>query len=251
MAIAYFKAEVIGVGRKLVRLAVERHRGHLKDGSNAMTSRATEGDAPDHEEINLPEDAPAWIVDLVESNSVAEASEAIWNRVVTGGRADGQLARAITVALPVELSCMQNIALMQEFVRRHIVVMGVVADWVFYDCERNPQAHLLHTIRPVVLDGFGSKIMPVIGEDGKPVRCGPDNTVVYRTVTGGRPELAALRKAWCELVNRHLDAANLDVRRINMCSCAYGVIERDQRQRTARVRMAIFERLRAAISRGS
>ncbi|MGK9086603.1 MobA/MobL family protein [Brucella intermedia] len=248
MAIAYFKAEIIEPSCNVIQVAAQRHCTRMYDESNARWFSGIEGDVPKYEGITLPQDAPDWIVGLVERNDVAKASELIWNRIMVAGKAGGPLAREITVALPIEFSCKQNVALVREFVEKYIAVIGVAVDWVFHDGTGTPQARFLHTLRPLTRDGFGSKIFPVRGEDGDPVRCGPNKTVVYRSVTGGTGGLVALRKAWCELLNKHLVAAGLDVH-VDMRFCVDRGVECEQRQRTARSRMANYQRLRSAISR--
>lgn len=98
----------------------------MYDELNGRLTDVVDGVCPDREEITLADSAPDGVSSLVNCNSVFKASELIWNKITMGERANGQLAREITAALPIELSYEQNIALMQDFVRNHIVVMGVV-----------------------------------------------------------------------------------------------------------------------------
>lgn len=207
MAIPHFQGKIIGATRNVVWLAAQRHRARMHDELNGCMTASIDGEPPIHEEIALPENAPRWIVSLVRMNSVTKASETIWNGITMEERANGQLAREITVGLPIELSREQNIALMQDFVRTHIVTMGVVADWVFHDINDNPHVRLLHTLRPVTEDGFGRKTIAVLDESGKAVRHSDRNKIVYRSVIGGRDEFIALRKSWGDVVNRHLEAS--------------------------------------------
>lgn len=247
MAIVHFNAEIIGAKRNVVWLAAQRHRVRMYDELNGVLTGVVEGADPDHEEITLPEKAPKWISRLVNGHYVSKASELIWNKITMGERSNGQLAREITVALPIELTCEQNIALMQEFVQRHIVIMGVVADWVFHNWEDNPHARLLHTLRPVVWNGFGPKCTPVLGEDGEPVRRGGRRQIVHKTLIGGREGLLKLRKAWGDVVNRHLEAAGLDVR-IDVRSYEEQGIEKVPGQHVGRARLAMAQRRRDRIS---
>ncbi|PRA80171.1 hypothetical protein CQ054_21270 [Ochrobactrum sp. MYb29] len=243
LAIAHFNAEIIGAKRNVVWLASQRHRARMYDELNGCFTGSFGEDAPDFEEITLPENPPQWIVDLVDSHSVAKVSEAIWNKITMGKRANGQLAREITVALPIELSCEQNIALMQEFVQKHIVVLGVVADWVFHNWDENPHARLLHTLRPVVSDGFGPKSIPVLGECGRPLRYQEGRKIVYQTVIGGRECLLALRKAWGNVVNRHLECAGLDTR-IDVRSYEEQGIDKVPGKHVGRAKLAMSQRRR-------
>lgn len=244
MAIAHFNAEIIKSSRNVVWLAAQRHRVRMYDELNGRFTDRVDGDEPSYEEIALPASAPQWIADLVASRSVSKASEAIWNRITMEERANGQLAREITVGLPIELTCEQNIALAREFVRQNVVTMGVVADWVFHNWEHNPHVRLLHTLRPVVEQGFGLKKIPVLSEDGAPFKVG--NRIVYRTVIGGRNGLLELRKAWFDAVNRHLELAGTDVR-IDGRSYEEQGIDKKPGRHIGRARLAMARRRRDRI----
>ncbi len=241
MAIAHFHADIIGSGRNVLWLAAQRHRVRMHDELNGCMTAGVDGEPPAYEEIMLPDDAPRWIGALVRINTVAKASETIWNKITMEERANGQLAREITVALPVELSSEQNIALMQDFVKRHIVAMGVVADWVFHDWDGNPHARLLHTIRPVVEDGFGRKTIVVRDEHGHALRRGERNQLVYRAVIGGKNEFLELRKFWGDVVNRHLAAAG-HAARIDMRSYKEQGIDMEPTVHVGSAKIAIARR---------
>ena len=87
---------------------------------------------------------------MIADRSVSGASEAFWNKVeVFEKRSDAQLAKDVTIALPVELTAEQNIALVRDFVERHITANGMVADWVYHDAPGNPHVHLMTTLRPL------------------------------------------------------------------------------------------------------
>jgi hypothetical protein len=86
--------------------------------------------------------------------------------------------------LPLELSAEQNIALVRDFVEKHILAKGMVADWVYHDAPGNPHVHLMTTLRPLTDDGFGPKKVAVIGEDGQPVR----NEDPARSFTNSGPD---------------------------------------------------------------
>ncbi len=117
-----------------------------------------------HEEFVIPADAPEWLQSLIAERSVSGASEAFWNRVEEfEKRSDAQLANDVTIALQMELSAEQDIALVRDFVARHITAHGTVADWVFHDAPGNPHIHLMTTLRPLTEDSFGPKKMAVTG----------------------------------------------------------------------------------------
>tara|TARA_R110002020_G_scaffold190494_3_gene390020 strand:+ start:2666 stop:5884 length:3219 start_codon:yes stop_codon:yes gene_type:complete len=165
-----------------------------------------------HEEFVIPADAPDWLRAMIANRSVSGASEAFWNKVeVFEKRVDAQLAKDITIALPIELSSEQNIALMQDFVSEHITTKGMVADWVYHDAPGNPHVHLMTTLRPMTEDGFGSKKVAVIGADGDALR-NDSGKIVYEIWAGGLDDFNAFRDGWFACQNRHLALAGLDIR---------------------------------------
>ncbi|KSV75634.1 hypothetical protein N185_17490 [Sinorhizobium sp. GW3] len=165
-----------------------------------------------HEEFAIPVGAPEWLQSLIAERSVAEASEAFWNRVeLFEKRSDAQLAKDLTIALPVELSPEQNIVLMREFVAEHITAKGMVADWVYHDAPGNPHVHLMTSLRPLMAGGFGAKKVPVIGPDGHPLR-NDSGKIVYELWAGSIEDFNAFRDGWFACQNRHLALAGLDIR---------------------------------------
>ena len=147
-----------------------------------------------HEEFLLPADAPKWVRAMIADRSVAGASEAFWNKVEAfEKRSDAQFARDLTIALPLELSSEQNIALMRDFVDKHILAKGMVADWVYHDNPGNPHIHLMTTLRPLTEDGFGSKKVAVIGEDGQPVRT-KSGKILYELWAGSTDDFQFLTR---------------------------------------------------------
>ncbi len=116
MAIAHFSASIVsrGSGRSAVLSAAYRHCAKMEYEREARTIdyRAKQGLL--HEEFVLPAGAPRWVRSLTADRSVAGASEAFWNKVEAfEKRTDAQLARDLTIALPLELSAEQNIALVR------------------------------------------------------------------------------------------------------------------------------------------
>ena len=165
-----------------------------------------------HEEFLLPADAPAWARMLIGDRSVAGAVEAFWNRVEAfEKRADAQLAKEFIIALPVELSRDQNIALMRQFVFEQVLARGQVADWVYHDEPGNPHVHLMTSLRPLTEGGFGSKKVAVIGADGQPVRTA-NGKIRYRLWAGEKVEFLEQRNAWLDLQNQHLALAGFEIR---------------------------------------
>lgn len=57
-----------------------------------------------------------------------------------------------------------------DFVEKYILATGMVADWGYHDNPGNPHIQPTITLRPPSEDGFGSKGVAVVGENGQAVR---------------------------------------------------------------------------------
>lgn len=165
-----------------------------------------------HEEFMLPPNAPAWIRDLVADRSVAGAAEVFWNKVEAfEKRQDAQFAKEFIVALPVELTVVQNIALVRQFVLEHVSARGQVADWVYHDEPGNPHVHLMTSLRPLSESGFGPKKVALIADGGEVAR-NKAGKIIYKLWSGEKAEFLAQRQGWLDLQNQHLALAGLDIR---------------------------------------
>ncbi|AHG48814.1 conjugal transfer protein TraA (plasmid) [Rhizobium leguminosarum bv. trifolii CB782] len=220
MAIMFVRAQMIsrGAGRSIVSAAAYRHRAQMMD-EQMGTSFSYRGGAAElvHEELALPEGIPVWLGSAISGQSVAKASEALWNAVdAFEKRTDAQLARELIIALPEELTRAENIALVREFVRDSFTSKGMIADWVYHDKDGNPHIHLMMTLRPLTEDGFGPKKVPVPGEDGKPLRVvtpdRPNGKIVYKIWAGDKETMKGWKIGWAETANRHLALAGHEIR---------------------------------------
>lgn len=214
MAVPHFSVSIVarGSGRSAVLSAAYRHCAKMDYEREARTIDYTRKQGLLHEEFVIPTDAPEWLQSLIADRSVAGASEAFWNRVEDfEKRSDAQLAKDVTIALPIELSAEQNIGLVRDFVARHITAQGMVADWVFHDAPGNPHIHLMTTLRPLTEDGFGSKKMAVTGSEGNVLR-NDNGKIVYELWAGGLEDFNAFRDGWFACQNRHLALAGLEIR---------------------------------------
>jgi Ti-type conjugative transfer relaxase TraA len=214
VAVPHFSVSIVarGSGRSAVLSAAYRHCAKMDFEREARTIDYTRKQGLLHEAFVVPADAPEWLRSMLADRSVAGASEAFWNMVEAfEKRTDAQLAKDVTIALPVELSAEQNIALVQDFVAHHITARGMVADWVYHDAPGNPHIHLMTTLRPLTEDGFGAKKIAVAGHDGKPLR-NDAGKIVYELWAGGADEFNAFRDGWFACQNRHLAMAGLDIR---------------------------------------
>ncbi|CUX67099.1 Conjugal transfer protein TraA [Agrobacterium tumefaciens str. Kerr 14] len=214
MAIAHFSASIVsrGDGRSAVLSAAYRHCAKMEYEREARTIDYTRKQGLLHEEFVLPVDAPKWVRSLIADRSVSGAVEAFWNKVEAfEKRSDAQLARDLTIALPLELTPEQNIALVRDFVGKHILAKGMVADWVYHDNPGNPHIHLMTTLRPLTEEGFGSKKVAVIGEHGQPVRT-KSGKILYELWAGSIDDFNTLRDGWFERLNHHLALGGIDLR---------------------------------------
>ena len=148
-------------GRSAVASAAYRAGTRLVDdrtGTEHDYSRRNRRDADDNlvepaanaeSLIFSPVGAPAWARDRSTLWNAVEAAET---------RKDAQVARELTVALPVELSYPERRKLASKFVRKAFVDYGMVADVALHgQTTHNPHFHVMLTTRSITADGFGKK----------------------------------------------------------------------------------------------
>jgi Ti-type conjugative transfer relaxase TraA len=206
MAIAHFSASFITAGRSPVAAAAYRHRTEMTDRTIAETWSFTRETDLVHAEISVPHDAPRWIQEIVSAESVSKSSERLWNEVAAQEkRRNGQHAREFVIALPVELTRAQNIALVREFIEAEFAAKGMIADWVYHDKPGNPHVHVMHTLRVIGPTSFGAKRIALRDETGAVRR--HNGVPLYRPMIGTREDFKALRLAWGATASRHLALA--------------------------------------------
>ena len=140
-----------------------------------------------YSKIHAPTSAPKWVHDRQLLWNAAEAAEV---------RIDGQPARKIMLALPIELSEEQNIDLLEEFTSK-LVELGMVVDVNMHmDNPENPHAHLMMTTREFTENKYGEyEFSKVKNRDwGKPA------FVNWH------------RELWAELTNNYLYKYGFDAR---------------------------------------
>ena len=158
-----------------------------------------------HSEIILPPNAPPEYRDRA----------TLWNAVERVERnKKAQLAYSFDIALQNELTTEENIELAREFVQKHFVCRGMVADLAIHQPDKgdggipNPHFHVLTTMRPINPDGtWGQKQKReyVVDENGDPIldSNGKPKFNAVATTDWHTPEtLEAWRKAWCDIVNK-------------------------------------------------
>ena len=184
MAIYHLTAKVISRarGQSVTAVAAYRSGSALRDERYGLTHNYARHRRVAHAEIMSPDGAPGWVQDR----------ETLWNRVEAGERRkDSQLARAIEISLPVELSVTESVALLRDYIAQEFVSKGMIADF----CIRgktleNPHAHILLTLREATPSGFGPKVRQ----------------------WNRKSNLLEWRSAWAERANLHLARAGHAVR---------------------------------------
>jgi Ti-type conjugative transfer relaxase TraA len=184
MAIYHLTATVVSRarGQSVAAAAAYRSGSALRDERYGLLHNYTRNRQVAHAEIMAPEGAPAW----------ARDRETLWNRVEAAERRkDSQLARAIEISLPAELSAAENVALLRDYIAQEFVAKGMIADFCIRGSDpRNPHAHILLTLREPTPSGFGPKARH----------------------WNRKSNLLEWRQAWAERANQHLARAGHSVR---------------------------------------
>ncbi|MEA3149544.1 MAG: hypothetical protein QOD56_483 [Gammaproteobacteria bacterium] len=184
MAIYHLSANVISRarGQSAVAAAAYRSGAKLRDERYGVLHDYTGRRGGAYSEIMAPAGAPTWVRDR----------EVLWNRVESAElRKDSQLARAIEVGLPVELSADECLALVRDYTEQTFVSKGMIADFcIRRDNPGNPLAHILLTLREVTTAGFGPKARR----------------------WNGKANLLEWRAVWAERANEHLARAGHAIR---------------------------------------
>jgi Ti-type conjugative transfer relaxase TraA len=179
LAIYHLTAKVISRarGQSITAAAAYRSGVSLRDERYGLTHDYTRNRPAAHAEIMSPAGAPIWVLDR----------QTLWNRVEAGERRkDAQLARAIEIGLPVELSPGECIALMRDYIAQEFVSKGMIADFCIRRNDvNNPYAQILLTLREAEASGFGPKMR----------------------VWNRKSNLFEWRSAWAERANQHLARA--------------------------------------------
>jgi Ti-type conjugative transfer relaxase TraA len=179
LAIYHLTAKVISRarGQSITAAAAYRSGSALRDERYGLTHNYTRNRKAAHAEIMSPAGAPAWVHDR----------ETLWNRVEAGEhRKDSQLARALDIGLPVELSESESVALVRDYIAQEFVSKGMIADFCIRRNDAdNPYAQILLTLREATASGFGPKMRH----------------------WNRKSNLLEWRSAWAERANQHLARA--------------------------------------------
>lgn len=143
MAIYHMQAKVVsrGSGRSAVAASAYMSCSRMYNDYDGIQHDYTRKYGLIYQEVMLPPMAPSEWNDR----------EQLWNAVEeTEKTKDSRLAREFVVALPVELDKDSNISLLQDFIKKNFVDMGMCADFAIHDTDgHNPHAHILLTVRPL------------------------------------------------------------------------------------------------------
>ncbi|WP_089290834.1 MULTISPECIES: MobQ family relaxase [unclassified Azospirillum] len=196
MAIYHCSASTIGRsrGRSIVAAAAYRAGIALTDQRTGLLHDFTRKRGILHAEIMAPLGSPAWATDRAKLWNAAEQAEDKSTR-----RATATTGREFCLALPYELTRAQRLALVRAFARYMVDTYGVVVDFALHapdrrSDDRNFHAHLLITDRRMTDAGFGEKVREL------------------NLANGGKKNVCAIRKAWADITNRHLEMAGIDMR---------------------------------------
>ena len=147
MAIYHMQAKVVsrGSGRSAVAASAYMSCSRMYNDYDGIQHDYTRKQGLIYQEVMLPSMAP------LEWND----REQLWNAVEENEKTkDSRLAREFVVALPVELDKDSNISLLQDFIKKNFVDMGMCADFAIHDTDgHNPHAHILLTVRPLNENG--------------------------------------------------------------------------------------------------
>ncbi|WP_312405444.1 Ti-type conjugative transfer relaxase TraA [Rhizobium sp.] len=214
MAITHFTPQIIsrGEGRSAVAAAAYRHTARMENEREGRVADFSNKPGLVHSQFAIPDDAPDWAIAIRDGKTPAQSSEAFWNKVEAfETRKDAQLAKEFILALPIELSTEQNIALVRDFVKAEVTARGLVADWVYHDSPGNPHVHLMTSLRPLTQDGFGGKKVAILDENGQPQRS-KSSQIQYKLWAGDKANFLEMREGWYASQNKHLALNGHDIR---------------------------------------
>ena len=147
MAIYHMQAKIVsrGSGRSAVAASAYMSCSRIYNDYDGIQHDYTRKHGLIYQEVMLPPMAPPeW-----------KNREQLWNAVEAAEKTkDSRLAREFVVALPIELDKDSNLSLLQNFIQKNFVDMGMCADFAIHDTDgHNPHAHILLTVRPLNENG--------------------------------------------------------------------------------------------------
>lgn len=153
MAIFHLNFKILkrSEGKSSLYLAAYNSRVRLQDEKTGLVfNYEKKSEDLMHSDILLPQNAPERFRDR----------SILWNEVEkTEKRKDAQLSRYFIVALPRELSLVENKKLLEEYLQKNFIKKGMCADYAIHnDVENNnPHAHVMLTMREIEGNEFSPK----------------------------------------------------------------------------------------------
>lgn len=170
-----------GKSKSSLYLSAYNSRQRLKDEKTGLIFDYTKKEDLLHEQIILPENAPARFYDR----------GTLWNEVEKiEKRKDSQLSRYFILALPRSLDLIQNQKLLEEYIKKNFTRKGMIADIAIHNDRdnNNPHAHVMLTMREVSEQGFLNK----------------------NREWNDKKNIETWRRSWSVLVNRALKENNIN-----------------------------------------
>ena len=153
MAIFHLNFKILkrSEGKSSLYLAAYNSRTRLQDEKTGLVfNYEKKSEDLMHSDILLPQNAPERFRDR----------SILWNEVEkTEKRKDAQLSRYFIVALPRELSLVENKKLLEEYLQKNFIKKGMCADYAIHNDgeNNNPHAHVMLTMREIEGNEFSPK----------------------------------------------------------------------------------------------
>ncbi|WP_299516094.1 MobQ family relaxase [uncultured Rummeliibacillus sp.] len=161
--------------------------------------------------ILIPKNAPEW----------AKDRQRLWNEVEKKDwRINARYAREFNVALPLELSAVEQKDLLTKYVQENFVDAGMVADIAIHrDHPDNPHAHVMLTNRPFNPDGswdVKSRKVYILDDNGHKTYTGtskyPRSRKLLTTDWDKKEKITEWRQNWAKAVNQIFAVKNIPER---------------------------------------
>lgn len=232
MAIYHLHCKVFSrsKGQTAIAAAAYRSGSKLEDYELGTVSDYTKKKGIAFSEIELPSNAPKEYADR----------EVLWNAVQEVEKSkDAQLCREFEIALPKELSLVEQIELVRTFAKS-LVSEGMIADYSIHDKnDGNPHVHILTTMRGIddkgkwmskqkkiySLDESGNRI-PIIDKKTGQQKISNGRRQWKRekfldTPWNSKEQLLAWRKRWSDICNEVIDKKNALIEEENLAVNLY------------------------------
>lgn len=232
MAIYHLHCKVFSrsKGQTAIAAAAYRSGSKLEDYELGTVSDYTKKKGIAFSEIELPSNAPKEYADR----------EVLWNAVQEVEKSkDAQLCREFEIALPKELSLVEQIELVRTFAKS-LVSEGMIADYSIHDKnDGNPHVHILTTMRGIddkgkwmskqkkiySLDEGGNRI-PIIDKKTGQQKISNGRRQWKRetfldTPWNSKEQLLAWRKRWSDICNEVIDKKNALIEEENLAVNLY------------------------------